>query len=332
MARDYKMEFLQQVEIKLSPVLDQEVLEKTVDIITGLLKDYDLSTSSHELIPCPQLNDKLLNRYCACLSIGGKSEKTIAQYRRTAEKLAQCTNKLYTDIGVYDIRLFLAEEKQRGVSNRTLENTRANLSAFFQWLLQEDHITKNPCMNIPPIKYPDKVRLPFSTIEIDSLRFACRTKKERAIIELLLSTGMRVSELTGLEIRDINFGELSVHVRNGKGAKERTVYMTDLARQHVRDYLMDRKNDEGTLFLNRDGDPIHPGGVRHVLNEIAKRAGVENVHPHRFRRTFATGLANRGMEIQEIRKLLGHSNINTTMEYVYTSDEKAHASYLRYSA
>ena len=264
--------------------------------------------------------------------ISGKSEKTIAQYKRTAEKLAQVTNKIYTDIGVYDIRLFLAEEKQRGVSNRTLENTRANLSAFFQWLLQEDHITKNPCMNISPIKYTDKVRLPFSTVEIDSLRFACRTAKERAIIETLLATGMRVSELTGLEVSDVNFSDMSVHVKNGKGAKERTVYIDDLARTHLQEYLKSRKNESSILFLNKDGTQIAPGGIRHILKQLGKRAGVDNVHPHRFRRTFATGMANRGMDIQEIRKLLGHSNINTTLEYVYTSDEKAHASYLRYSA
>ena len=327
---DYKMEFMQETEIKLAFLGDER--QKAVDVIAGILKDYDLSKSETDLIVYPEVNEKLLNRYCACLAIGGKSEKTIAQYRRTAERFAQVTNKIYTDIGVYDVRLFLGEEKQRGVSNRTLENTRANLSAFYQWLLQEDHITKNPLMSVQPIKYPDKIRLPFSTIEIDSLRLACRTLKERAIIEVLLATGIRVSELTDLRVDDLDFGSLSVRVRNGKGAKGRTVYMTDLARQHVRAYLMNRDVLDNYLFLNRTGAQLAPGGVRHILKELGKRAGVDNVHPHRFRRTFATGLANRGMDIQEIRKLLGHSNINTTMEYVYTSDEKAQASYMRYSA
>ena len=327
---DYKMEFMQETEIKLAFLGDER--QKAVDVIAGILKDYDLSKSETDLIVYPEVNEKLLNRYCACLAIGGKSEKTIAQYRRTAERFAQVTNKIYTDIGVYDVRLFLGEEKQRGVSNRTLENTRANLSAFYQWLLQEDHITKNPLMSVQPIKYPDKIRLPFSTVEIDSLRLACRTLKERAIIEVLLATGIRVSELTDLRVDDLDFGSLSVRVRNGKGAKGRTVYMTDLARQHVRAYLMNRDVLDNYLFLNRTGAQLAPGGVRHILKELGKRAGVDNVHPHRFRRTFATGLANRGMDIQEIRTLLGHSNINTTMEYVYTSDEKAQASYMRYSA
>ena len=326
------MEFLQHVEIKLSDVLDQDNLDKVADVIAEALKDYDLAPAEKALILCPQVNEKLLNRFCACLSISGKSDKTITQYRRTARRLAETLGKNYTDMGVYDIRLFLAEEKQRGVSNRTLENTRANLSAFFQWLLREDHIAKNPCMNIPPIKYPNKVRLPFSTVEIDKLRFACSTTRERAIVELLLATGIRVSELTGLRVDDINFANMSVHVRNGKGAKERTVYMTDLARQHLQAYLMERKTISDGLFVTKFGEPIMPGGIRDMMRNLGKRAGVDNVHPHRFRRTFATGLANRGMDIQEIKKLLGHSNINTTMEYVYTSDEKAQASYMRYSA
>jgi site-specific recombinase XerD len=274
----------------------------------------------------------LLNNYCGCLLVGGKSEKTISQYRRTATKLAEFSGKTFLDIGVYDIRMFLGSERQRGVSNRTVENTRANLSAFFQWLLLEGHINKNPCMNIAPIKYADKVRLPFSSVEIDALRFACRTTKERAIVEVLISSGVRVSELTGLTVQDVNLGDLSVHVKNGKGGKERTVYINDLARTHLQAYLGERDLVESNLFLNKRREQLNAGGVRHILNEIGKRAGVDNVHPHRFRRTFATGMANRGMDIQEIRKLLGHSDINTTLQYVYTSDEKAHASYLRYSA
>ena len=329
---DYKMQFIQQTEIRLASVLDHEDLDKTIDVITGILKDYDVSQAETDLIPYPAVNEMLLKRYCGCLSVGGKSEKTIAHYRRTAQKLAAAVNKNFTDMGVYDIRLFLAMEKERGVSYRTLENTRANLSAFFQWLLQEDHITKNPCMNIPPIKYPDKVRMPFSPVEIDKLRRACRNTRERALIETLLATGVRVSELTDLEVSDINFPNMSVHVRHGKGAKERTVFMNDLAREYIQKYLMGRGFIDSHLFMNYKKEPIAPGGVRDLLKELGKHAEVENVHPHRFRRTFATGLADRGMDIQEIRKLLGHTDINTTLKYVYTSEENTHASYIKYSA
>ena len=329
---DFKLMLIKQIEAELAPILEEEDFEATVNVITMALNDYAVTKTGTEIVPYSGVNEMLLNAYSGCLLVSGKSEKTIAQYRRTAQKFSSFINKTFVETGVYDIRLFLASEKQRGVSNRTLENTRANLSAFFQWLQQEEHIDKNPCMNVQPIRYTDKVRYPFSTVEIDALRFACKTEKERAIVELLLSTGMRVSELTGLQMSDVDFHNLSIHVRKGKGSKERTVYMNDLARKHLQNYLMQRQVLDPNLFLNVKKEALNAGGVRYLLKELGRRAEVNNVHPHRFRRTFATGLASRGMDIQEIQKLLGHNNINTTLEYVYTSDEKAHASYLKYSA
>lgn len=240
---DYKMQLIKELEVELSQVLNADSFESTIDVITRALNGYDVTKSNTEIVPYISINESLLNVYSGCLLVSGKSEKTIAQYRRTVEKFSEFINKTFLNVGVYDIRLFLANEKQRGVSNRTLENTRANLSAFFQWLQREEHITKNPCMNVEPIKYTDKVRLPFSTVEIDALRFACKTSKERAIVELLLSAGVRVSELSGLLVSDVNFANMSIHVRKGKGAKERTVYMNDLTRTHLQTYLMER----GTL-------------------------------------------------------------------------------------
>ena len=141
-----------------------------------------------------------------------------------------------------------------------------------------------------------------------------------------------MSELCSIRLSDINFDTLAVIVREGKGSKQRTVYINDLASKHLVEYLTSRNVYGDYLFYNKKKDPLNPGGVRFLLKEIENRAGINNVHPHRFRRTFATGLANRGMEIQEIGKLLGHSNLNTTLTYVYTSEEKIRSSYLKYIA
>lgn len=327
-----KNQVVRSVEEALIGRLSADTVAMVADEILKALSGYDLTKSSTDIVVYDNINEVVLNRYCACLMIDGKSEKTINQYRRTILKLFEVAKKQYTDIGVYDIRLFIAYDKQRGVSNRTLENTRANLSAFFQWLTQEELIEKNPCMSIKPIKYTDKVRLPLSATEIDSLRFACNTPKERALIEMLLSTGVRVSELVNIKISDINFENRSIHITKGKGAKERTVYFNDLAKQHLQNYLLSRGEMGTYLFYNKRHEKLNAGGVRHILNVIAGRAHVTNVHPHRFRRTFASGLASRGMDIQEIRKLLGHTSINTTLEYVYTSDDQVHTSYLKYTA
>ncbi len=333
MPEDYRTQFVRSVEAALFPILeDREVRERTIGAVVRILNDYELMERSTDVAIVDDTNERILKRYSACLMIDGKSEKTIKQYQREVRKLGDTLHKNYPEMGVYDIRYYLACEKERGVSDRTLENTRANLSAFFQWMTQEEIIQRNPCMKIKPIKYKDKIRYPFSSVEIDSLRSACKTVKERALVEVLLASGIRVSELASMETTDIDMATLSVHVRNGKGKKERVTYITELAKTHLQKYLLARKETGTSLFYNNQHETLLPNGIRFLLNQIGKRGGVENVHPHRFRRTFATGLAARGMDIQEIQKLLGHSNINTTLEYVYTDSDKISRSYKQYIA
>ena len=329
---DYKAQLVADVTEALVGQIRQSDIETVSDEMVIALRDYEVTKRVTDLVKYDGANEMILKRYKACLVIAGRSEKTVAQYERTVKKLFIALQKNYTDMTVSDLRFFLAYEKSRGVSNRTLENTRVQISAFFSWLLEEELINKNPCRSITPIKYTKEVKLPFSTVEIDAIRSACKTKKERAIVEFLLSSGVRVSELCTIRISDVNFDTLAVVVREGKGSKQRTVYINDLTSKHLIEYLSKRNVAGDYLFYNKAKQPLNPGGVRHILKTIEERAGIANVHPHRFRRTFATGLANRGMDIQEIGKLLGHSNLNTTLTYVYTSDEKVRTSYLRYSA
>lgn len=329
---DYKTQFVSDVSEALVGKIKQSDIEIVSDEMALALRDYDLTRRNTELAVYEGVNEKILMRYKACLTIAGRSPKTVVAYERTVKKLFMALQKNYTDMTVSDLRYFLAYEKNRGVSNRTLENTRVQISAFFSWLLDEELINKNPCRSITPIRYTKEVKLPFSTVEIDAIRSVCKNKKERAIVEFLLASGVRVSELCSIRISDINFDTLAVIVREGKGSKQRTVYINELASKHLVEYLTTRNINGDYLFYNKKKEALNPGGVRFLLKEIEDRAGINNVHPHRFRRTFATGLANRGMEIQEIGKLLGHSNLNTTLTYVYTSEEKIRSSYLKYIA
>ena len=329
---DYKTELITDVTGALITKLDPADVETVSDEMVVALRDYEVTKRVTDLVQYDGINEMILKRYKACLIIAGKSPKTIKAYERQIQILFRVLQKNYTDMTVSDLRYFLAYEKSRGVSNRTLENTRVQISSFFTWLLDEELINKNPCRTIKPIRYTEKVKLPFSSIEIDAMRSACKTKKERAIIELLLASGVRVSELCAARVTDINFDSMTFNVLEGKGGKQRTVYINDLAKKHLLNYLEDRNVDGDYLFYNKKKDPLNRGGVRHILKTIETRAKITNVHPHRFRRTFATNLSNRGMEVQEISKLLGHVNLNTTMEYVYTSDERVHVSYMKYSA
>ncbi len=327
---DYKNQVIKNIEVIL--VENDNYSADLMDKIVLMLNDYDITKTCTDIVAYDDINERILNRYCACLYVDGKSEKTIYQYRRCVEKFIGYIKKTFIEIDVYDIRMYLASEKERGLADRTTENTRANLSAFFQWMTDEEMIKKNPCLSIRPIKCKKEIKLPFSSVELDALRSACRSDKERAIIELLVTSGIRVNELSRMDVTDINFSDMSVHVRFGKGAKERVTFINDVAKTYIQKYISKRKDRNISLFCNRAGDRLDTGGVRYIVNSIGERAGIDNVYPHRFRRTFATTLAARGMAIQEIQKLLGHSNLNTTMEYVITSESILRGSYDKFIA
>ena len=330
--RDFRIDYLHEVELRLAS-LDPDTHDLVMAAITGVLDKYELSERSTEVVPYDTGNDSLLKTYAGTLLIDGKAKSTITGYIRELRKLARFIGgKDLKTTCTFDIRNYLAQEKVRGISGRSLENERSYISTFFQWLANEQYITVNPCAAISSIKYADEVKTPFSAVELDTLRSSCKTKKERAIIEVLASSGVRVSELTALDIEDIDFQKKSVRVRHGKGDKERYTYIDSVARNHLIKYLTEAGITSGALFPSKRKNRYTAGGIRTLLNVIAARAGVENVHPHRFRRTFATRLAARGMAIQEIQRLMGHTDINTTMTYIYMDDAQIVSSYMKHTA
>lgn len=329
---DYRNQLIKSIENSLITVLDPETHQIVTNIILRLLNDYEITRRCTDLAVYDDQNERLLKRYCACLMVDGKSQKTIYAYKRSITRFHEFLGIPFTDIDAYDIRYYLASRQETRLSAVSVENERSMLSAFFKWLTEEEIISKNPCASIKPIKCPDEEKFPFSPVELDAIRSACNSLKERAIIETLVSSGVRVAELENMDVSDVDFGTLTVRVRHGKGGKDRTTFINDVAKLHLQKYLLSREDTCTALIVNRDGFRIHTGGIRYVLKEIGKRASVNNVHPHRFRRTFATDLAKRGMPIQEVQKLLGHSDINTTLRYAVINKDKIKASYQQYIA
>lgn len=332
MSKDYRTSFVRDVEAALAANFGPDQVALISNVVVKALADYEITERCTDLAPLDDVNERLIKRYRACLMVDGKSESTISQYTRSVRKLIELIPKPVTEMGAYDIRFFLASEQERGISARTRENQRANLSTFFQWMTDDDIIPKNPISKLKSIKYPDEVKTPFADVELDALRGACRTLKERALIEMLISTGVRVSELSNMDVADINMNTLSVHVVHGKGSKERMTYTTPVSVKHLQTYIKNRPDTGTALFYNNKHERLASGGIEYILNELAKRAGVNNVYPHRFRRTFATNLAKRGMAIQEIQKLLGHSSIETTMQYICVDDANIKTSYNKFIA
>ena len=329
---DLRMDFLRKFETALSGAFDAAQISVISCAAIKALDDYELTERCTDLAPLDDFNERTLKRYVACLMIDGKSPRTAYQYRRTCQRLSDLTGKRFDEVGPYDIRMMLAQHMERGLKASSIENQRANLSAFFQWLHNEEIIDRNPVARIAPIKITREVRKAFSEVEIDALRSGCRSHKERAILEFLLATGVRVSEAASMSVSDISTEAMTVHVRYGKGSKERITYISDVALKHLLSYLHSRKETGSALFYNKNHEALTTDGIGYILKSIASRASVDNVHPHRFRRTFASGLAKRGMPVQEIQMLMGHANINTTMVYIAMDDTQLAASYKRHTA
>lgn len=332
MSKDYRTEFIRTVETTLINHFDPEQVNLISNVLAKTLAEYEITDRCTSIEPYDGGNERIIKQYAACLIVDGKSKNTVAQYVRTCRKLSETIGKPLTEMNAYDVRFFLAKEMERGISDQSRENQRANLSAFFQWMVNEEIIPKNPIAQIKPIKCHQEVKKAFSDIEIDALRSACKSLKERALIEFLLSTGARVSEVAEMKAQDVNIETLSVHILHGKGDKERITYTTAVGMKHLLAYIHSRKETGAALFYSKNHEPIRTNGIRFILNNVAKRAGVSNVHPHRFRRTFATNLSKRGMAVQEIQKLMGHANINTTLVYIATDDSMVQASYKKYTA
>ncbi len=328
--KQLEFKLLKDIEIILkSKIKDSEIYDSLVQEISLTLQNYRIHDKSVSLICYNDENTRLLNRYKACLLVEGKSKQTIEAYSYRLQNMYDTLQKNLKEIGPYDIRFYFAILKQRGCCNRTLEVIRNYISAFYKWMSAEDIIEKNPCTPIKPIKYTEKIRESFTELDIDKLRTCCKNVKERAIVELLLSSGIRVSELENMNIDDVDFQTNTLHVKHGKGDKERVTYMSDIAAYYIDLYLHTRKDTCKELFRSKSGR-LQSGGVRYLLTALGERANIRNVHPHRFRRTFATTLNNKGMAIQYIQHLLGHSKLDTTMIYVNVNDNVIHAEYTKY--
>ena len=274
--------------------------------------------------------EEFLSLFINTKRIEGRSEKTLDRYAYILKRYKETDPTPIHKITVYNIRQYLAKEKTRGIADSTLQGYRDVFSAFFGWIHRERLIPLNPCANLNPIKCKKEIRLPYTSVEIERLKEVCSSVRDKAIICFLLSTGCRISEVCGLNRADVDFDNLECTVL-GKGNKERTVYLDSVAAMQLQKYLDSREDDGEALFIGKGTSRMQPGGIRKCLRVIGDRAGVPNVHPHRFRRTLATNLIKHGMPIQEVANILGHEKLDTTMMYVYLDKQSVKNSYKKYS-
>lgn len=257
-------------------------------------------------------------------ALEGKSPETIIRYRYELNRMLSYVNKGVADILPGDISGYMRMYKRiRQVSNQTLQNVRTVYSSFFTWLRDRDRIRKNPMILVEDVKVERVIRKPYSDEDREKMFRACANLRDKAMLEFLYSTAVRVSELARLDRKDICFGTKDIIVY-GKGSKERRVYLNDRTNMYMREYLQSRTDDNPALFVGvrLPHGRMSRSGIEDAVRRIGRRAGVDKAHPHRFRRTALTNALNRGMPLQEAMLLAGHSKPETTMRYC-TVDQEA---------
>lgn len=296
-----------------------------------LLKNFDdAQAETHKDIS----NLEYLDMFIAAKSIEGCSERTLIYYRSTIKRMLLMIGAPVQRITTEMLRDYIGD--YQGINNcskATIDNVRRNLSSFFSWLENEDYIIKSPIRRIHKVRTGTTVKETFSDENVEMMRDACLKVRDLAIIDILYSTGMRVGELVNLNIDDIDFNERQCIVR-GKGNKERQVYFDARTKLHLQKYLNGRTDHNDALFITLDSpyERLKISGVEIRLRELGRRLNIERVHPHKFRRSMATRAIDKGMPIEQVQKLLGHQQIDTTMHYAMVSQSNVKISHRRYIA
>ncbi|MBR0598119.1 tyrosine-type recombinase/integrase [Clostridiales bacterium BAD-6] len=316
----------------MASTLNMEQLEELRRVLTYAFDGVDI-TEKEALEPTDANNNGgMLDVFIAAKRIEGCSDKSLKYYTFTVRQMLNSIGKHFREISTDDLRGYLADyQKFRGSSKVTIDNMRRIFSSFFGWLEDEDYILKSPVRRIHKIKTDKPIKETISDEGLELLRDACDQIRDLAIVDLLASTGMRVGELVNLNRGDMNFHERECVVL-GKGGSERMVYFDARTKIHLLNYLESRDDNNPALFvsLNQPRERLLIGGVETRLRKIGKRADLNKVHPHKFRRTLATRAIDKGMPIEQVQRLLGHVKIDTTMHYAMVNQSNVKNSHRKF--
>ena len=317
----------------MAKLLTNLQLEKLKNLLYSRLDNLKVEIDSNvENVDAIDENNIYITQFLASKEVEGCSKRTIKYYKDILVHLNCYLNKPIKVIQTEDIRSYLSMYKESNNCNGvTIDNIRRVLSSFFSWLEDEDYIIKSPVRRIHKIKTATIVKETFTDENIENMRDRCKSIRNLVIIELLISTGIRVGELVNLNISDINFEERSCIVQ-GKGNKQREVYFDARTKIHIIQYLNTRKDNNDALFVSerKPYQRLSISGIELIVRKIGKETFVNRVHPHKFRRTLATVAIDKGMPIEQVQKLLGHVKIETTMHYAMVNQNNVKISHRKY--
>ena len=313
------------------PYLNNAQTEKLQEVLQHTLFGYEVTKVENDT---ENLEQNLVELFLSAKRIEGCSEKTLKYYNATIQAMLTCVGKGVRHIVTDDVRSYLTEYQEKNQSSKvTIDNIRRILSSFFSWLEDEDYILKSPVRRIHKVKTGTNIKETYTDEALELMRDSCTELRDLAIIDMLASTGMRVGEMVLLNRADINFNERECVVF-GKGDKERIVYFDARTKIHLQNYLNSRSDDNPALFVTLDAPHarLKISGVEIRLRRLGKKINLTRSHPHKFRRTMATRAIDKGMPIEQVQKILGHSQIDTTMQYAMVNQLNVKTSHQKYIA
>ena len=277
-------------------------------------------------------NNKVVDLFISAKRVEGCSAKSLKYYSVTIATMLSAIQKDIRHINTDDLREYLTEyQNGKHASKVTIDNIRRILSSFFSWLEDEDYIVKSPVRRIHKVKSTSTIKEIYSDESLETMRDNCVTIRDLAIIDMLASTGMRVGEMVLLNREDVDFQERECVVL-GKGDKERPVYFDARTNLHLQQYLDSRIDDNPALFVSLKApyNRLKIGGVEVRIRELGRRLGIKKAHPHKFRRTLATTVIDKGMPIEQLQTLLGHARIDTTLMYAKVKQSNVKLAHRKY--
>lgn len=277
----------------------------------------------------PDIQEKV-DLFLAAKKLEGLSELTLEGYQIELRIFAEKVQKPVDKITTADIRFFLGQFEH--LKRSSISKKLFVLKSFFGWLTEEEIIPRDPTRKIKPPKKEQRMPKALTIEELEMLREACKTLRERALLEVLYATGGRLSEIQKLNRNDINSQTMSARVI-GKGNKEREVFFSFKAMYHLKKYLMSRTDDEPALFVTerRPYRRVSNRTIQREIKIIADRAGIQKrVHPHTLRHTFATLTLNNGADISTVQAILGHASPATTQVYAQVTEERKREQYRKH--
>ena len=322
-----KTEVINNIMLQMSMYLEKS----TLDILQRVIEEQFVFLNMDRITTLPATVDHSTeeqNKYFLGLYKIKKrnlAPKTLEQYIRAMEAFVAVIDKPLTEVDTIDVDYYLRQYETRNVASggkrnqaSTMNNERRYLSAFFTWMRKERFISGNPVEAIEPFK---EVRKPidyFRPVQMEELREGCISVRDRAIVEVLRSTGARVGELVAIDREDINWQTGDILIQSEKSGRYRTIYLDEVARYHLQKYISQREDDDPALFVasRKPFGRLHTCGIRNILKQISNRMGMDcRVYPHKLRKTLGMNLRKAGVDIGDVSDVLGHANTTVTKRH-----------------